>query len=239
MLKEERQQRIVDLVETEGRVVATRLQEVLGVSGYTIRRDLDELAQARRLRRVHGGALSSTPNSYEARQTYALEGKLATAHAAASILQGGETIILDGGSTALQLAAYIHSGTVITHAPAIATALPASVETILIGGTIEPRAMVATGAETIRAYRNVTADVVFLGVWAIDPDQGLSGGYYEESEVRRTLVERARIVVGLADATKLGTVAPFKYAPASALTHLATDAQDTTPYEQLSIEILR
>jgi DeoR/GlpR family transcriptional regulator of sugar metabolism len=239
VLKEERQQRIVDLVESEGRVVATRLQEVLGVSGYTIRRDLDELAQARRLRRVHGGALSTTPTSYEERQTYALQAKLATAAAAAKLLRGGETIILDGGSTALQLAKHIRSGTVITHAPAIATALAPTVETILIGGTIERRAMVAAGAETIRAYRNVTADVCFLGVWAIDPDHGLSGGYYEESEVRRTLVERAPVVVGLADATKLGTVAPFKYAPASALTHLATDALDTRPYEQLRIEILR
>src|SRR5262249_690276 len=131
VLKEERQQRIVDLVESEGRVVATRLQEVLGVSGYTIRRDLDELAQARRLGRVPGGALSTPPTTYEERQTYALEGKIATANAAAKILSGGETIILDGGSTALQLAHHIRSGTVITHAPAVAIALPHTVETIL------------------------------------------------------------------------------------------------------------
>src|SRR5262249_55509933 len=151
----------------------------------------------------------TTPTTYEERQTYALEGKIATANAAAKILQGGETIILDGGSTALQLAHQIRSGTVITHAPAIAIALPHTVETILIGGTLDPRAQVATGAETIRAYRNVTADVAFVGVWAIHPEHGLSGGYFEESEVRRTLVERAQKVVGLADATKLDTVAPF------------------------------
>src|SRR5262249_58854230 len=98
MLKEERQQRILDILRAEGRVVATRLQDVLGVSGYTIRRDLDELAQARRLRRVHGGALSSTPPTYEARQVHALPGKIATAKAAASLLQGGGTIILDRGT---------------------------------------------------------------------------------------------------------------------------------------------
>lgn len=239
MLKQERQQRILELVEAEGRVVATDLQQALGVSGYTIRRDLDELAQARRLRRVHGGALSNTPTTYEARQTHALAGKIATAAAAAKFLQGAETVILDGGSTALELAAHIRGGTVITHSPPIAMALADRVETILVGGTLDPRSLTATGAETIRAYRNVTADVCFLGVWAIHAEHGLSGGYFEESEVRRTLVERAAAVVGLADATKLETVAPFKYAPASALTHLATDATDTGPYEQLNIEILR
>jgi DeoR/GlpR family transcriptional regulator of sugar metabolism len=241
VLKEERQRRILELVESEGRVVATRLQDVLGVSGYTVRRDLDELARARRLRRVHGGALSTTPTTYEARQEHALPGKIATARAAASPLQGGETIILDGGSTALELARHITDATVITHSPPVALALAGKVETILVGGTLDPRSLTATGAETIRAYRDVTADVCFLGVWAIDPEHGLSGGYFEESEVRRTMIARAQTVVGLADATKLGTVAPFRYGPATALTHLATDApeQDTRAYEELRIEILR
>jgi DeoR/GlpR family transcriptional regulator of sugar metabolism len=242
VLKEERQRRIVELVEADGRVVATRLQEVLGVSGYTVRRDLDELAQARRLQRVHGGALarSTTPVTYEQRQSHALPGKLATAQAAAKLLRPGQTVILDGGSTALLLAEHIRTGTVITHSPPVATALGRNgAEVILIGGTLDARALVATGAETIRAYRNVSADVCFLGVWAIHAEHGLSGGYFEESEVRRTMVERAGTVVGLASSEKLQTVAPFRYAPASALTHLATDADETEPFEQLGIEIVR
>ncbi len=81
--------------------------------------------------------------------------------------------------------------------------------------------------------------MLFLGVWALDAEHGLSGGYREESEVRRTMIGCANTVVGLADATKLGTVAPFRYAAATALTHLATDGADTQPYEDLGIEILR
>ena len=104
---------------------------------------------------------------------------------------------------------------------------------------LDPRAMVATGATTIAAYRDISADILFLGVWALDAKRGLSGGYREESEVRRTMLESAKTVVGLADATKLGTVAPFRYAAATALTHLATDGDDTQPYEELGIEILR
>ena len=76
MLKEERQRRILELVGAEGRAVATELSSRLGVSGYTVRRDLDELAEAGRITRVHGGALSATPATYEQRQTHAVAGKL-------------------------------------------------------------------------------------------------------------------------------------------------------------------
>ncbi len=239
MLKEERQRRILELVDAEGRAVATELSSRLGVSGYTVRRDLDELAEAGRITRVHGGALSATPNSYEQRQIHALPGKIATARAAARLLEPGQTVILDGGSTALQLAEHVRGGTVITHSPPVASALAGRAEVIVIGGTLDPRAMVATGAETIRAYEEISADVCFLGVWAIDAEHGLSGGYREESDVRRTMLASARAVVGLADASKLGTVAAFRYGPATALTHLATDGRDTRAFEDLGIEILR
>jgi DeoR/GlpR family transcriptional regulator of sugar metabolism len=128
---------------------------------------------------------------------------------------------------------------VITHSPPAASALAGHNEVILIGGTLDPRAMVATGAATIAAYRDISADILFLGVWALDAEHGLSGGYREESEVRRAMIESAKTVVGLADATKLGTVAPFRYAAPTALTHLATDSTDTQAYEDLGIEILR
>src|SRR2546429_116557 len=91
-----------ELLATSGRVVATELQDAFGVSGYTIRRDLDELAREGAVQRVHGGALgrSRVAHSYEDRQTQEVEGKRAVARAAASLLRGGEVAILDGGSTA-------------------------------------------------------------------------------------------------------------------------------------------
>src|SRR6201999_329384 len=123
VLKEERQRRILELVDREGRAVATELSTRLGVSGYTVRRDLDELAETGRLTRVHGGALSTTPATYQARQRHALPGKIATAHAAAKLFQPGQTVILDGGSTALHLAERIRDATVITHSPITASAV--------------------------------------------------------------------------------------------------------------------
>jgi DeoR/GlpR family transcriptional regulator of sugar metabolism len=124
----------------------------------------------------------------------------------------------------------------------VATALARrGAEVVLVGGTLDPRALVATGAQTVKAFAAVTADVLFLGVWALHPEHGISGGYFEESEVRRALLARADRVVGLATKEKLNTVAPFHVGPATALTHLATDAPGdlTAPFEELGVTVVR
>jgi DeoR/GlpR family transcriptional regulator of sugar metabolism len=250
VLKEERQRRILDVLRSEGRVVATDLQRELGVSGYTIRRDLDELAEARHLQRVHGGALarSAVAPTYAERQEQSVAGKRAVARAAARLLEPGQTVILDGGSTALALAGEIpdaHTGTFITHSPPVAAALGArpGLEVVVVGGTLDPRAMVAVGAQAIEAYGRITADVCFLGVWSIHASAGISSAYYEEAELRRVLVQRADRVVGLASRDKLGTTAQFAIAPATALTHLATEpdvpAELLDPFAELGIHIVR
>jgi DeoR/GlpR family transcriptional regulator of sugar metabolism len=232
LLKGERQRRILALLGASGRVVATDLQGELGVSAYTVRRDLDELAEAGRLQRVHGGALalarSPVATTYAGRGAQSVAGKRAVARAAAALLVPGQVAILDGGSTALALAEAIapgFTGTFVTHSPPAAAALAAheGVEVVMVGGTLEPRAMVCVGAQTIDTYRSIAADVLFLGVWSLHAEHGLSEGYHEEAEVRRVLLGRADRVVGLATADKLGTVAPFGYGPASALTHLVTE----------------
>jgi DeoR/GlpR family transcriptional regulator of sugar metabolism len=103
--------------------------------------------------------------------------------------------------------------------------------------------MVAVGAQTVAAYQRITADICFLGVWSIHPEHGISQGYPEEAEVRRVLLERANLVVGLAHRDKLGTVAPFVVGPANALTHLATERavpqQVLAPFQELGVRILQ
>ena len=250
MLKEERHRRILDVLGAEGRVVAAELQQVLGVSGYTIRRDLDELAQARRLQRVHGGALARSPvaRTYEGRTRQGVEGKAATARAAARLFEPGMVAILDGGTTALALAEALpedHRGTVVPHSPPVAAALAGrvGVDVVIVGGTLDRRAMVALGAGAVDGFRAVSADVCFLGVWSVHAEAGLTTGYFEEAELRRVLVERADRVVGLASREKLATTAPFWFAPATALTHLATEpevpAELLEPFEELGIEVVR
>jgi len=250
MLKEERHRRILELLESDGRLVAAELPELLGVSGHTIRRDLDELAESRSLRRVHGGALARSPvaTTYEGRQVQAVDGKIAAARAAATLLEPGQVVILDGGSTALHLVDAIppgHTGTFVTHSPPVAAALGRhpGLEVVTVGGTLDPRAMVAVGATTIQAFRGVGADLCFLGVWALHAGRGITTAYYEEAEVRRVLVECADRVVGLVSREKLGTAAAFTIAPATALTHLATEPDVPepvlSPFRELGIHVLQ
>jgi DeoR/GlpR family transcriptional regulator of sugar metabolism len=250
MLKQERHRRILELLQSEGRLVAAELPGVLGVSGHTIRRDLDELAEARSLQRVHGGALARSPvaATYEDRQAQAVAGKITTARAAASLLEPGQVVILDGGSTALHLVDAIpagHTGTFVTHSPPVAAALARhpGLEIVTVGGTLDTRAMVAVGATAVESFHRINADVCFLGVWALHPTGGISTAYYEEAEVRRVLVGCADRVVGLASREKLGTAAAFAIAPASALTHLATEPgvpeAVLAPFRELGLHVLQ
>jgi DeoR/GlpR family transcriptional regulator of sugar metabolism len=250
LLKGERQARILELLATAGRVVAADLQDSLGVSAYTVRRDLDELAEAGCLQRVHGGALARSPVAvtYEARRRQSAAGKREVGRAAAGLLRGGEVVILDGGSTALAVAEALPpglTGTFVTHSPPVADALGRhdGLEVVVVGGTLDRRAMVVTGAQTVEAFARVTADVCFLGVWSVHAEHGLSERYPEEAEVRRVLLGRADRVVGLATADKLGTVAPFAIGPATALTHLVTEraAPDEAvgPLADLGVHVIR
>jgi len=250
MLKEERHGRIRELLASSGALPAAELAQRLGVSADTVRRDLDELARAGELQRVRGGALarSPVPRSYGGRGEHALAGKLETARAAATLLARDQVVIIDGGSTALALAELVpagHTGTFVTHSPPVAGALARhpGIEVVVVGGILDRRAMVCTGAQTVDAYRAINADVCFLGVWSLHAEHGLSEGYAEEARVRSVLLERAGRVVALASREKLATVAPFAIGPATAITDLATErgtpAQLLAPFAELGIRIVR
>jgi DeoR/GlpR family transcriptional regulator of sugar metabolism len=249
MLKTERQRRILDILQSEGRILAADLPARLGVSGHTARRDLEELADAGQLQRVHGGAVPRSPvaPTYAGRREQSVPGKRAVAQAAARLLEPGQVVILDGGTTALALVDEIPPGlraTFITHSPPVAAALGAhdGLDVLVVGGTLDADAMVSVGAATLDAYRRITADLCFLGVWSLHAEHGISGRYHEEAEVRRVLVERADRVVGLCSRDKLGTVSAFTSAPATALTHLATEPgvpeELLAPFRDLGIRLL-
>jgi DeoR/GlpR family transcriptional regulator of sugar metabolism len=249
VLKDERQRRILDVLDGEGRVVAAQLPALLDVSGHTVRRDLEELAEAGLLRRVHGGAVARSPvaPTYAEREEQSVEAKIAAARAAAALLEAGQVAIVDGGTTALHLVDNIapgHTGTFVTHSPLVAAALGrrGARDVVVVGGTLDPGPMVAVGADTIRAYERITADICFLGVWSLHAEAGITGPYHEEAEVRRVLVDRADRVVGLTSSDKLGTVSAFTSAPATALTHIATEPgvpdQLLAPFRELGLTIV-
>src|SRR6202043_1249041 len=143
MLTQQRKSHILEVLRRDGQVVAKKLSAALSVSEDTIRRDLREMAQEGLLQRVHGGALPSSPAiaDFAGRELIAADGKVAIGRAAAKLIQPGQVVMLDGGTTARQVARHIPldlKATIVTHSPTIATELlnHPNVEVILIGGRL-------------------------------------------------------------------------------------------------------
>ena len=250
MLTAERRRSIMQMLQRDGKVYASELSKDLRVSEDTIRRDLRELATAGMLQRVHGGALPRSPAtaSFTERQQQAPEAKAAIAQAAIRLIHQDQVIILDGGTTPLQVAQRLpHDlrATVITHSPPIALALAEhpSVEVIVIGGKLYKHELIAVGVAVVEAFRNFRADLCFLGVGSVHPDIGISTSNLEEAYVKRAMIASSAEVVALTSAEKIGTAAPYIIGPLSDLTHLVTERsvpeEVLAPYRALGITIVR
>jgi DeoR/GlpR family transcriptional regulator of sugar metabolism len=247
MLTAERRQAIVARVARDGRVVASELVTSLGVSEDTVRRDLRELAEQGLLHRVHGGALASAPptGSFTQRLEVSHEEKAALAEAALPLLLGARVIVLDGGTTTLELARrlpLVYDGTVITNSPPVASALanhPAA-QVMLVGGRLLKDSQVAVGAAAVEPFRMVRADVCVLGICSLHPDVGVTTSDEEEAYVKRAMVASAGEVIALATADKLRTASPWVVAQLADIDYLVTDgsAELTRPYTSAGIDVV-
>jgi DeoR/GlpR family transcriptional regulator of sugar metabolism len=227
MLTLHRKTLLLDRLSRDGRLVAVDLAEELGTSEDTIRRDLRDLAAQGLLVRVHGGALPASPThvSLAARRGMHAREKERLGRAAAGLMQDGQIVIIDGGTTHLALVAALPMSlraTVVTHSPGIAAALEHHplIEVILIGGRIFRHSMVALGAETQSAYARVRADLCFLGVTGVHPETGLTTGDAEEARLKATMVEVAAETVVLATGDKLRVTSPWQITPLAGLGRL-------------------
>lgn len=249
MLTAERRRSIMQTLRSEGKVLASELSKTLHVSEDTIRRDLRELAAAGELQRVHGGALPRSPStaSFTVRQQQAPEAKAAIARAAVELIRQDQVIILDGGTTLLQVAQHLPydlRATVITHSPPVALALAEhpEIEIIVIGGKLYKYGLVNVGAAAIEAFQSFRADLCFLGISSLHPEIGISTLNLEESYVKRAMIASAAEVVALTSAEKLGTAAPYIVGPLSELTHLVTECsapdEALAPYRELGITVV-
>jgi DeoR/GlpR family transcriptional regulator of sugar metabolism len=247
MLTAERRQEILGRLQRDGKVVASELVASLGVSEDTVRRDLRDLAEQGLLQRVHGGALPAAPQtgSFAQRMAVAHEEKVALADAALPLLEGARVIVLDGGTTPLELARRLpprFDGTVVTNAPPVAAALAAHpcAEVVLVGGRLLKEAQVAVGAAAVEALHAVRADVCVLGICSLHPEAGVTTLHHDESYVKRAMVACAGEVIALATADKLRTASPWVVAKLSDVDHLVTDgdAELTRPYATAGIDVV-
>ena len=219
MLTSQRKQLILQRLQRDGQVVAKVLSDEWGLSEDTVRRDLRELAAEGQLQRVHGGALpaSAAVGDLRLRQQLAPDEKRLLGQAGAALVRPGQVVILDGGTTSLQvvqhLPLHLHA-TVVTHSPVVAAALAGHVhiEVLGLGGRLYRHSMVHVGASVVEAAGRLRADLFLMGVTGVHAEAGLTTGDFEEAAVKRALHQRAAETVVLASSDKLGAASPFTVA---------------------------
>lgn len=216
MLTHQRKNEILARLKREGQVVAKTLSESFGVSEDTIRRDLRELASEGLLQRVHGGALPASPAvaDFAQRQSIESDTKRAVAAAAAKMVSPGQVVILDGGTTAVEMARQLPrdlTATVVTHSPSIAVELVnhPGIEVIIIGGRLFKHSIVTVGTAAMEALSHIRADVYFMGVTGVHATAGLSTGDLEEAYMKRALAAHAAETVVMASSDKLNAASPY------------------------------
>lgn len=246
-----RKQKILLMLERDGKVTASELVEHFAVSQDTIRRDLGELATAGLLQRVHGGALprpKDTGKDFLTRIGETSDAKRQLAQLAASRVRDGQIVLFDSGTTTLHIAQSLPSGirlTAVTHSPMIAIALAEhpNVTVILAGGQLNPATMAASGHEALRLIQGVQADVLFTGVCALHPQVGISSLHFEEVAVKQAMLDSASHVIAVTLADKLDAVEPFVVAPCSRIHTLITEWHvpmgSVEAYEQLGVEVIQ
>jgi DeoR family transcriptional regulator, fructose operon transcriptional repressor len=228
-----RQKQMCELIAQRGECSIEELMERFAVSGMTVRRDLQSLAGQGKVIRTHGGAAMAEQISFEfeflnrVRENH--RAKDAIAAAAAAEIQDGESVMLDSGTTTLALAKQLKGRrglTVITSSLPIAAQLQydQGIEVLLLGGRLRASSPDLAGAITESNLETLRADVAFLGADAVDNH----GAVYQESpELARMLTKMAasagRVFV-VADGSKLGKTALWRFGRLADWTALVTDA---------------
>ncbi len=213
-LPPQRRQAILDLTVRHGQVEVNDLSRLFRISKVTARNDLDYLAKQNLVVRSRGGAVAalhqSLTASFSVRALQYQHQKRRIARAALSFIAPGETIILDAGSTVVELSKLISNPdelTVVTPALNIAMQLGSlpGVEVITVGGKLDAQTISNVGPIAEMQLQGVLAHKLFLGAYAIDPQGDLAEPHLEVAGLKRAMVKAARQVFLLADSSKWGS----------------------------------
>lgn len=234
MLASQRKNEILERVRRDGSIVAAQVAVEWNVSEDTIRRDLRELASEGHIQRVYGGAVLTSPAAanYATRTSVATGPKAEVARFAAAMIKPGQTVFLDGGTTAAAICRALPANleiTVVTHSPTVAIELvdrPA-VSVLLIGGTLYRHSLVTVGAIAAEYVNALSVDLFFMGVSGIHPLHGLTTGDAEEAAIKRSICRRAADTFVLASSEKLGSASPHRVVAFDEVTAAITD--ETNP----------
>ncbi len=243
MLAEQRRSRILDLVRARGFASLTELVEELQVSESTIRRDLDTLEESGSAKRTHGGVFyaGASPKlpHFEQRQPAQWNKKKAIARCAATLIEDGDTILLDGGSTTYEVARLLIGRPlqVVTNSLPVANlfATQADTDLVLVGGYVYPRTGVSLGPYSNQMLSSLNVRRTVLSI------AGATGeGFYNSNlllvETERAMMKAADEVIIVADSSKFGHHSLAHLCPLEAIDHLVVDDAMSKSWRQTITE---
>ncbi|MGH3714682.1 MAG: DeoR/GlpR family DNA-binding transcription regulator [Micromonosporaceae bacterium] len=251
---------LLEILADDGRISVEEAAERLAVSQATVRRDFDQLAQQQMITRTRGGAVANTvsydlPLRYKSAK-HAGE-KQRVGQAAAAMVTPGLVVGMNGGTTTTEVARALATRpdlvsntdgsalTIVTNALNIANELIVRphVKIVVTGGVIRPQSFELIGPLATGVLRELTLDIAFLGVDAVDVTLGAAAHHEGEAAINGLMAARARRVVVLADSSKLGKHAFARICPVDRIETLITDngASDEViaPFAEVGVTITR
>lgn len=232
MLKAERRKYILSYIEKNGKAVIEELAKELQVSHMTIRRDLKFLEENNMVARTHGGAVPfnilNEEVPYKEKVEIRIEEKKRIADYASSLIKEGQTIILDAGTTTMEIAKRIKDFkrlTVITTDLITAAYLSKShgIQVYCTGGLIQNEIGACIGTKAEEFLKGICADIAFLGTNSVDVKNGVTSPTMEKAIIKRRMVEAADEAVLVADHSKFGNKSFAKICLLEELDLIVTD----------------
>lgn len=249
MLRESRHEKLLRILRQEQVLPVSEIARRLKVSEATARRDVTDLGVAGRLRRVYGGAVSSGPveRPFAEEEVDDLAGKDAVAERAAELITDDETVLLDIGTTTLQLARKLHGRriTVVTSNLAVYEELrgDSEVNLVLLGGQVRRNYHSLVGFLTEAALRELYVDRLFLGTSGILPDGRVLDTTEVEVPVKRAMLTAARQVVLTATARKFPGTGGARVCSAAdidvLITGQAADPATLAEFREADVEVVQ
>ena len=246
----ERWERISRLLKADGRVTVGDISDRLAVSPSTIRRDLREMHKRGMLIRTRGGAIQSEQVTFDPSFAESLTKQVSEkediGRMAATLIESGDTVIIDAGATTLQVAKHLRTTRimVVTNSFDVVAELKAKdgIQLIMIGGLVRGQSDLTYGPTAESEISALTADKAIIGSNGISAYEGLTGPDPLAAQVKAAIISRAREVIVVADHTKLGHVGLCRVAPISSVNILVTDQkappEHITPIAEAGIEVL-
>lgn len=242
-----RQQQIMDRMALDGEVKLAELKEMFDVAEMTLRRDLEKLEQIGLVRRTFGGAiLVGNDIALQDRTDVLLEEKMRIGRKAAQLVQPGDSVFIDGGSTTLQVAKFLPAKmnvTVVTNALNIAAELlTKQITTIVIGGVAIERTSTLVGPIAAAALSKMAFHRAFLGTTGVTAAHGFSNSNMYEAEIKQLAMAQSAEVNVVMDHTKYGMKDLFSFAAYDKVDRIISDSEPDSElleaFAQASVDIV-